>query len=627
MIKKQIAAWLVVGCLSISVLSMPALAQAAGDASGIKGKVQCILQTLQTEKQRVFLRESLYCAVDETTIRVQEVEGELWLFLPASADSEKLMLCCALEECETLYAAGDRCPDGIDAAQGIDLDAVATPEQGIYTLELSIRCEAKRGQKVVSTAHATVKIMQSANLSAIYLTSAPDGEGREYVERAKGNEIKGEMRMVTAEGEPVYNGALKQIKSRGNSTFNDYPKKSYQIKLSKKTALIEGTKPGKSWVLLANYADAVKLSDQMWKEAAAAVGAPYTARAERVDLYFDGEYCGSYTLSEKNQISKNRIDLEDMEEAYEAYNEGYGENARVMSAKNRFGNLFYYTDELIDPPQKGGFLLELNGANGDEENWFKTSAGFGINLRSPEYASKDTMLFLSEYFQEFEDAIMATDSAGNHTGQNPETGLYYYDYCDLDSLVQQYLLNSLSSNRDAFWRSLYFYMDTDGVMYAGPIWDMELTTGVGWNNPIPAQQDWCAQNDSEAKWGEALIRIPSFRAALKEAYEEQFQPVLSALLGDAKAQEETGLRSIWERAEYGRASAAMDHVLWKENLHDGSPFALYPNQSSREYNWAGKKARFRLWSAESSYDDIVQERAQWLWDHKAFLDAYFASMD
>ena len=121
------------------------------------------------------------------------------------------------------------------------------------------------------------------------------------------------MTMIPASGkEPIYDGALTQIKARGNSTFKYYPKKSYQIKLDKKTKLISGTEKGKTWVLLAGYTDATKLSDQMWKDVGVAVNAPYTARAEHVDLYFDGEYRGSYTLSEKNQINGNRIDITDM---------------------------------------------------------------------------------------------------------------------------------------------------------------------------------------------------------------------------------------------------------------------------------------------------------------------------
>lgn len=626
MIRKRIAALLAAGCLSVSVLSMPVMAQQVPAAGTNTKRTWCLWNWAKKETKQKALRERLYCMVDGEKIWVQTVEDALYLFLPASADCRELRLSCALETGETLRAAGNKLPDGVDVADELDLTAVAEPEDGVYLLELSLLCDAEDGTGTALIQKETIRVMQSANLSALYLTSDPDSEGRSYVERVKGNEIEGEMRMVTAQGETVYDGALKQIKARGNSTFRNYPKKSYQIKLKKKTALIEGTAPGKTWVLLAGYADAVRLSDQMWKDVASAAGAPYTAQAERVDLYFDGEYRGTYTLSEKNQLGSNRIDLPDMEEAYEACDPDYGKAPRIARTLNRFGNPYFYTLGLTDPAQWGSFLLELNGAYGDEPNWFKTSAGFGINVRSPEYASKEVMQFLSEYFQEFEDAIMAKDPDGNATGQNPETGLYYYDYCDLDSLVQQYLLNTLSANRDAFWRSLYFYMGTDGKMYAGPIWDMELTTGVGWNNPIPAQQDWSAQNDSAAKWGEALIQIPSFRAAVKQAYETTFQPILAALLGNETAQEQTGLLSLRERAELGRASVTMDHILWPEKLRDGSPYALYPNQSGVEYELAGETARFRVWPEETSYEEIVQERVRWLRDHKAFLDEYFAAM-
>lgn len=570
--------------------------------------------------------DSLCYAQDKTVIRVQQVGEQHYLFLPASADGSKLKLDCTLQEGASLYVAGDKAPDGVDATEGFDLDAVATPEQGIYTLEFTARNRLEDKSVSILTEVETVQVMQSAHLSALYLISGEDSGGREYIEQRKGRSITGQMALVQADGTVVYDGELTQIKARGNSTFQYYPKKAYQIKLKKKTALIDGTEKGKTWVLLAGYADAVKLSDQMWKEVGNAIQAPYTAQAERIDLYFDGEYRGSYSISEKNQVNGNRIDITDMEEAYESCNENYGENAQVETATNSYGNKYQYTQGLTDPEQKGGFLLELNSTAGDEASWFKTSRKFAINVKSPEYASQETMRYISEYFQAFEDAVMATDSDGNYTGRNPKTGLYYYDYCDLDSLAEQYLLNCVSSNRDGFWRSLYFYMDTDGLLYAGPLWDMELTLGVGWNNSIPAERDWMAENDAGGSWSEALIQIPSFRQALQEKYASTFEEVLRALLGDEDAQNATGLASIQERAELGRASVAMDNVLWPEKLQDGSPCALYPEQSYAEYYASGKVSKFRLWPEGTSYDDIVQARIQWLTAHKAFLDDYFADM-
>lgn len=567
--------------------------------------------------------DSLCYAQDGTNVKVQQVEGRYYLFLPASADSKQLVLSCNLQEGQHLYVAGDKMPDGLDATEGVALDTVATPEQGQYTLKFTLRTALEDGTVQTQTKEAAVQVMQSANLSTVYLTSAEGSGGRVHVDQAKANEIQGSMVMVRANGEVVYDGALTQIKARGNSTFQYYPKKSYQIKLDKKTKLISGTGKGKTWVLLAGYTDAVKLADQMWKDVGVAVNAPYTARAERVDLYFDGEYRGSYALSEKNQINGNRISITDMEEAYESCNPNYGEienNPQISRAKNRFKNWYYYTNGLTDPEQKGGFLLELNGKTGDEASWFKTSLGFGINVKSPEFASQDTMRYISEYFQEFEDAITAQDGEGNYTGRNPNTGRYYYEYCDLDSLAQQYLLNTVSSNRDGLWRSFYFYMDTDGKLYAGPLWDMELSLGVGWKGTISPEQDWMDTSVTGAKWGHCLMQIPSFRAAVKEMYERDFVEVENALLGDKEAQERTGLQSLRERAEEGRASVAMDYVLWPSYLQNGAPNTSYDDQNQPVY-------QFNLWPEGTTYDDIVQVREEWLSAHKAYLDQYFAAME
>lgn len=621
--RKRRSTWLLAACTWMLLVPMSVSAEEIGKEQVYAEAAQEDVQAYTADVLAEFPLDALTYSSLGAQVHVQYVDEVPFLFLPASADSSKLVLTCTLNEGERLYVAGDRMPDGVDATEGFDLASIAAPDEGQYAVTLTIRAAGEDGSLAVQTDAVTVQVMQSANFSAIYLTHADGYQGKEYVDASKSNAIEGHMVMVTASGDVVYDNSLKQIKARGNSTFTYYPKKSYQIKLEKKTALIEGTKKGKTWVLLAGYADAVKLSDQMWKDVGAAVGADYTAKAERVDLYFDGEYCGTYTLSEKNQLNSSRIDITDMEEAYEACNEGYGENPKTSSATNRFGNKYYYTKNLTAPAQKGGFLFEFNDVTGDEASWFKTSAGFAVNVKSPEYVDQETMIYVSEYFQEFEDAIFYTDSEGNHTGQNPDTGLYYYDYCNMDSLVEQYLLNCVSSNRDAFWHSLYFYMDTDGVLYAGPLWDMELTLGVGWNNSISPDQDWLADNDANGEWSEALIQIPGFRKALAEAYQETYQDVLRALLGDEQAQAETGLLSIEERAQLGRASVAMDQVLWPDNLKDGSPCALYAKQSYVEYYLFGQKARFRLWSEDTTYDEIVAARVQWLKEHKEFLDGYF----
>lgn len=228
------------------------------------------------------------------------------------------------------------------------------------------------------------------------------------------------------------------------------------------------------------------------------------------------------------------------------------------------------------------------------------------------------MKYVSEYMEEFTRAIQAQNKKGEHTGVNPTTGKHYYEYCDLDSLARMYLLNTVSGNSDGMWRSFYFYKDVDGIMYAGPVWDMELTLGTGWVDDIASEQDLMAGT----ALGRELIQIPSFQKKVKELYEKEFVPVEQSLLGQGGS-----LTSIQDRADYVHASVKMDNILWIHNLRSGSPYAGYPNKSYQEYVEDNKQGKYIYWDSKVSYQDIVNWRLDWLSKHKQYLDATYAALN
>ena len=140
------------------------------------------------------------------------------------------------------------------------------------------------------------------------------------------------MQMVAEDGIVLYADALTQLKARGNTTFTNSPKKSYQIKLSSKSDLVGCGEKVKTWVLLAGYTDATQMHDKTFKDLASELGMPYIASCDWVDLFYDGEYRGTYLISEKNSVGKTSVDITDMEDAYEAINEGYGEDMTTATA-------------------------------------------------------------------------------------------------------------------------------------------------------------------------------------------------------------------------------------------------------------------------------------------------------
>lgn len=50
-------------------------------------------------------------------------------------------------------------------------------------------------------------------------------------------------------------------------------------------------------------------------------GVPFTMDSKSVDLYLNGSYNGTYLLTEKVEIDKNRVNITDMEKATEEVND------------------------------------------------------------------------------------------------------------------------------------------------------------------------------------------------------------------------------------------------------------------------------------------------------------------
>lgn len=520
--------------------------------------------------------------VDGRTVTGLSADGSQYLFLPASADLNKLALSVDTQNCTnpTVELQGSKGTEKL--GKTVNVTKLADADDGLYTLTVLINGKAA----------GTVCVAQSENLSALYITSDdPSAQGRDFVDASKSNIATAQMLLVDKDGKAVYDGALTQLKARGNTTFTAAEKKSYQIKLGKKSDLVACGEKVKTWTLLAGYNDATLLHDKLFKDLAASLGMPYTAASDWVDLYYDGVYRGTYLVSEKNAVNKTGVDITDMEDAYAGVNAGYGSNMTTATAENRYGQTYRYTTGLTEPANiTGGYLLELNGAQlsgtpepkYDEASGFMTARGSAMNVKSPEWCGKDAMAYISEYYQAFEDAVYAQDADGSYTGYNAETGKYYYEYCDLTSLVQAYLLQSLSGNSDAFYSSLFFYKDADGLMYAGPVWDMEMTCGSGWNGYIGPDNDFINGRYLVT----ALLKIPGFRAAVSNYYHDTFLAQAQKLVGD-DGKVMTGAARL-------SASAAMNYRQWPL-IRVGNP-----NQSSH------------FWPAGTTYADTVADMNDWL---------------
>ena len=325
---------------------------------------------------------------------------------------------------------------------------------------------------------ATITLCRSSNIAALYITSDdPVNQGRSYVDGSPDHSLSatGSMTMVDSSGTVVYDGDLTQIKGRGNTTWS-LTKKPYQIKLSKKTDLLQsGSKDNKNktWVLLANAFDMTGLRNLTAYNIASAIGVKSAIESRPVDLFYDGEYRGTYQLCEKVQINAGRVDIHNLEDDIDDLNEDVSSLPRAKGT-NKYGNTFQYTKGVVDPEDiTGGYLVEYDpGRYTSEASWFKVKLGskeVAFVCKSPEHWSYAQAKYLSEYFQEAFNAI----SSG---GVNADTGKKTTDYFDEDSVASLYWLCEMALNSDGFnYSSTYIYKDRDGSDSA------KLTFGPGWD--------------------------------------------------------------------------------------------------------------------------------------------------
>lgn len=520
--------------------------------------------------------------VDGQRIALAEVDGAKYLFLPSSADLTKLSLTFVTEPpSDRISLSGKR--GTVYWSSSVDLTAVADVDAAGYR---EITASVGTGQTM------TFRVMQASPISTVYLTSSNSAQGRDWVDRDKKNITTGSMSMVSADGGSIYSGELKQIKARGNSTFTYADKKSYQIKLNTASDLLGNKEQVKTWVLLASYFDATQMHDKLMKDLATKLGLAYTASCNWVNLYYDGEYRGVYLLSEKNSVGAASVAITDMEEAYKAQNPSYGDNMSTGLSQNAYGQQFQYTKGLQEPANiTGGYLIELNYDKWDEVSGFKTRQGVAFNVKSPEWCGEAAMRYISEYYQDFEDAVYATDKTGAYTGYNASTGKYFYDYVDMDSLVKVFLLQELALNCDGFISSVYFYKDADGKMFAGPIWDQDMTFGTGWskyNDASIVDYHYLAK---------ALIQIPAFKTAVVKYYSSTFAPAVREWLGNNG--------TIAHQYNLLKDSAAMNYTLW-DYIRIGNP-----------------EVAGHIWQG-ASYESVVADMTSWIEARLSVMDKRFA---
>lgn len=329
-----------------------------------------------------------------------------------------------------------------------------------------------------------ITFFQSSALPVMYIDVASGNMG--YIHAKKGNQETGSYRLYGENGERFNNGQIAAIKGRGNTTWYSN-KKSYSLELSDQADLLS-MGFGKNWILLSNSVDKSGLRNKIVYDLAREVGMAYTPEAQWVSLYLNGEYAGLYLLTERNEIHPNRVAL--------------GEDSFLVS-------------------------LEAEGRlRSRKRQFFKTNAEQVLRIHSNSLAEGE----MERIWQQAENAILSPD------GIDLKSGASWEELIDVDSWAQKYLIEEMFGNVDAGFLSQFFYYDkAQGKLYAGPIWDFDLSMG---------QRSMFGQNEARmlflerrqvaegitVEWFSALRQKEAFWNQVLGLYEQVFRPAFNTLL-------------------------------------------------------------------------------------------------
>ncbi len=233
-----------------------------------------------------------------------------------------------------------------------------------------------------------------------------------------------------------------QIKGRGNSTWTGSPdgKNPYHIKFDTKTSVLGLTK-GKHWNLLANRLYMSMMTNAIGMKIARLAGTRAANNMVPVELYINGEYWGSYNLTQKVGFGNNSLDIK---------------------------------DTLVNAT-----LLELD-THYDEPLKFRTAStlySLPVNIKEPEFFTDDFVeINMNDIKERFINGFLRSLKAGTEIEK----------HVDVQSMATYLMTNELICNYELMQpKSMFCFCrdirNPDSLIHFGPVWDLDWAYGYETN--------------------------------------------------------------------------------------------------------------------------------------------------
>jgi hypothetical protein len=259
-----------------------------------------------------------------------------------------------------------------------------------------------------------------------------------------------------------------RIRVRGSSSAR-YPKKQFSLKLqaddSNLAVGLLGMGESSSWVLASPYADKTLIKNVLGLAQARHLF-PYAPDTRWMELILNGNYHGVYTLTEKIERAKHKMNVPAVDE--------------------------------------GGFILSVDAG---DSPYVESERGTKFTLVYPELDEESSVPWM-DWMEGWLSAFEASLSTENYT-----------HYVHVESFIDYFLQQELWKNIDGFRKSMYLYKGADDKIHMGPSWDFDLgaaglsfydgTEPEGWRH---AKLTYVWPSPDYVTWFNELLLHPEFRA-------------------------------------------------------------------------------------------------------------------
>ncbi len=407
---------------------------------------------------------------------------------------------------------------------------------------------AKSSAAKVRVTSSSTTVQASNGISAVYVVTNSDDAITKPVK------TPASLTVISGDGSIKDASYYGSIKLRGNSTsFADKP--AYNISFDKKQEVMVGKEKGKKWCLLANAYEKTMVRNKLAMDFGAKLGNVAAPGEYYTDLYLDGVYKGTFVISEPAENGRAGVSYDETtdEVLFELENNDKDESSDGAA---------YYTTS------KCGLRFVTEDCEDEVKALYAAGTTSIDGIRTALRASSTKFDNMCNTLETFETAVINTSSDE------------VFNYINIDSFVDTYVINELFQTIDFGYSSVKFYItyDAEGnpTINAGPLWDFDLSSG---NSSFAENRTYDTfRGQIVNSWFANLMNNNTFKNAVIAKF-KKMQPYIQNLYKD----NQVGTNQIDVNANIMAASRIKNYTSkenggagWSESTADGAEYSIYP---------------------------------------------------